>query len=547
MSVEELYSQATSVALKQHPKQTDKEIRYGTAGFRTKADMLDSIMYRMGLLAVLRSKIKQGASIGVMITASHNPQPDNGVKLVDPQGEMLEAAWEAIATDLVNVSDAELGQKLKSIVESKGIQWSNPAHTVVGRDTRPSSPALLRAVLDGIAALKGEVVDLGIVSTPIVHYVVTCINSNGAYGQASEEGYYKKLTDAFKKLRPEPTNGNYQPAVKFDGANGVGAIMMRRFIELLGPSLRVEMYNESGELNHQCGADFVKVQQRPAEGMTLAPHARCVSVDGDADRIIYFYVDDNEKFHMLDGDRIATLVAGYLRELLEASGLQLDLGLVQTAYANGSSTKYITEQLHVPVACTPTGVKHLHHRAVDFDIGVYFEANGHGTVVFSSAAQRKIAEAGADPSLSESQRAAAGRLRDVMDVINQTVGDAISDMLLVETVLHARGWSIADWSAAYSDLPNRQLKVSVKDRTVVTTTDAERRCVTPDGLQAEIDTLVSKQPQGRAFVRPSGTEDVVRVYAEAETRTAADQLAYQVAEVLYRYAGGVGPKPTPPQ
>ena len=34
----------------------------------------------------------------------------------------------------------------------------------------------------------------------------------------------------------------------------------------------------------------------------------------------------------------------------------------------------------VPVACVPTGVKHLHHKAQDFDIGVYFEANGHGTV-----------------------------------------------------------------------------------------------------------------------------------------------------------------------
>lgn len=34
----------------------------------------------------------------------------------------------------------------------------------------------------------------------------------------------------------------------------------------------------------------------------------------------------------------------------------------------------------VPVACEPTGVKHLHHRALQFDIGVYFEANGHGTV-----------------------------------------------------------------------------------------------------------------------------------------------------------------------
>lgn len=38
--------------------------------------------------------------------------------------------------------------------------------------------------------------------------------------------------------------------------------------------------------------------------------------------------------------------------------------------------------LKVPVYCTKTGVKHLHHKAQEFDIGVYFEANGHGTVSF---------------------------------------------------------------------------------------------------------------------------------------------------------------------
>jgi len=43
------------------------------------------------------------ASIGVMITASHNPEEDNGVKLIDPDGEMLEAAWETYATNLANV------------------------------------------------------------------------------------------------------------------------------------------------------------------------------------------------------------------------------------------------------------------------------------------------------------------------------------------------------------------------------------------------------------------------------------------------------------
>ena len=36
-----------------------------------------------------------------------------------------------------------------------------------------------------------------------------------------------------------------------------------------------------------------------------------------------------------------------------------------------------------------------------------------------------------------------------MDLINQTVGDALSDMLMVEAILHARGWDVQDWSMAY--------------------------------------------------------------------------------------------------
>lgn len=85
-----------------------------------RATDLGYVMYRMGLLAVLRARYKHGkmvwlpllcelcrikfiAVIGVMITASHNPERDNGVKLVDPHGEMLEQSWEAWATKFANV------------------------------------------------------------------------------------------------------------------------------------------------------------------------------------------------------------------------------------------------------------------------------------------------------------------------------------------------------------------------------------------------------------------------------------------------------------
>ena len=58
------------------------------------------------------------------------------------------------------------------------------------------------------------------------------------------------------------------------------------------------------------------------------------------------------------------------------------------------------------------------------------------------------------------------------------------------------------------------------------------------------DEIVTKFPKGRSFVRPSGTEDVVRVYAEATTQDGTDQLAYEVGLAVHKLAGGVG-EPTP--
>lgn len=45
-------------------------------------------------------------------------------------------------------------------------------------------------------------------------------------------------------------------------------------------------------------------------------------------------------------------------------------------------------------------MKHLHEKAKEFDIGVYFEANGHGTVLYSEEAADKIRTA-AESNLSQ--------------------------------------------------------------------------------------------------------------------------------------------------
>ena len=81
--------------------------------------------------------------------------------------------------------------------------------------------------------------------------------------------------------------------------------------------IQVEMFNgavDNGDLlNSNCGADFVKVGQRAPENIAAEKMKRCVSVDGDADRVVFYYNDDQGEFRLLDGDRIATLIAGYIK------------------------------------------------------------------------------------------------------------------------------------------------------------------------------------------------------------------------------------------
>ncbi len=132
---------------------------------------------------------------------------------------------------------------------------------------RPSSPFLAQAVIDGVQSVQGQVTDYGVVSTPQLHFFVTCENTNKAYGEPNEEGYFSKLSSAFKALRGSNfSNGSYQHSLRLDGANGVGALKMKILQQHLGGCLDVTVFNSGdGKLNYQCGADHVKVLQKPPQ------------------------------------------------------------------------------------------------------------------------------------------------------------------------------------------------------------------------------------------------------------------------------------------
>ena len=561
--------------------QGHKALGYGTAGFRADHTLLDSVCLRMGMMAALRSA-SLGVPVGIMVTASHNGIQDNGLKLSDGDGGMLHASWESYAMQLERAEGGEaVVQVLYNICKEQGMPqllkslFPVKPRVFIGMDTRPHSVPLSSLAKRGAEALGAVVVDIGIVTTPMLHHVVYSVNrgekrwsdispekgGSAGTGAATMTGYYDKVTDAFRTL----LKGRKVAApLVVDCACGVGSLGIAPLIDSLKDIIEIQVRNTcdapGGRLNGGCGAEWVQKKRLPPANCNNAGGAdagvRFASFDGDADRVVYFtFAEDSSDasgFRLLDGDKIAVLTAQFVGEELRAAGLsdRVKLGIVQTAYANGAAHKSVVERgIECPYA--KTGVKYCHHKALEYDIGIYYEANGHGTAIFKDAVVEMIREERAKNAAGgingDNMRAdlALERLLAVAQLYNQAVGDAICDALFVEACLTVKGWSVTDWDMLYSDLPSRQTKVKVADRKVVVPLPDETAVVEPIALKNAIAAAVNEvdPDNGRAFARPSGTEDVVRVYAEATTSDLADSLAAKVARAIYDHAGGVGDPP----
>jgi phosphoacetylglucosamine mutase len=317
-----------------------------------------------------------------MITASHNPEPDNGMKLADSSGGMLDAAWEKHAVSLANAPTSKQALVLINTLSQyalghhplpKGSAAKLPKMVVhIGRDTRSHSPPLANLVLRAALAMGATVIDHGEVSTPMLHHFV--MHANGHLlpsiipQRCNESGYYEIMALSYAALLRtgglDGVGGKRLGSTKelvIDGACGIGALKIDTFRKIFGrlnaegcthglPALRTVNFPGEGPLNENCGAEYVQKQQLPPK--LYSPESKMMglskgymtSFDGDADRVVFHFEDVQGKFHLLDGDKIAVLVSSFIQEELrciDPNGQAVKCGVVQTAYANGSSTLYL--------------------------------------------------------------------------------------------------------------------------------------------------------------------------------------------------------------
>lgn len=129
----------------------------------------------------------------------------------------------------------DVSKYYQEIASKYKIDLSAPANVVVARDTRASGSRLLGCLIDGLKGAGAEYKDYGFLTTPQLHYMVRCLNTEGtkdAYGTPTEKGYYEKFSAAFKiALRGKKPNGS----LTVDGANGVGGPKLNELIKYLPP------------------------------------------------------------------------------------------------------------------------------------------------------------------------------------------------------------------------------------------------------------------------------------------------------------------------
>jgi len=441
-------------------------MNYGTSGFRDRAEKIIDISYKIGLIICYLS-LQNNLNYGIMITASHNYYLDNGVKIVNYKGEMISSEEEMFIQNYVNEVIAIT--KLPEIFSQNTI--------FIGNDTRQSYNLIKDKIIKGIKSVSKaiKIIDFNFVSTPQHHYLV---NKN-----SFDKIDYLKKFNIVKDL-DLPTK-----RILIDCANGIGAKILSNFnIKLI--NTKIDQFNL---LNHNCGSDYVISNNKIPDNFDIN-YIGC-SIDGDADRYIFYFYDNEIK--ILDGDYIGCLYMYTITRQLEFINKDISFAYIHSPYTNSSLIDWI-KQLNksIDIICVPTGVKNLHNEALKYDVSVYFESNGHGNILINNNDLLKH------------------HFFNTLKLINNNViGDAIAGLFCVLYCLTIQNINCKVWHNFFTKKKSILYKKKVKDKNLFITNNIGDRLIEPIELQNKLD-YINLKYICKSFIRPSGTEDLIRIYIE---------------------------------
>ena len=347
------------------------------------------------------------AEFGVMISASHNPMPDNGIKIFGAGGHKLDDATEDRIEELLAAGPGE-----------------RPVGAAIGR------------VVDADDALDRYLRHAG-----------------------------KALTTRLDEL-----------TVVVDCAHGAASVAAPRAYRAAGANVIAINAEPNGlNINDGCGSTHMEALQQAvvSHGADLG-----LAHDGDADRCLAVDAEGT----VVDGDAIMVVLALAMQEAGELASNTL----VATVMSN-LGLHLAMRSAGIEVRTTGVGDRYVLEelRAGEYSLGG--EQSGHIVM----------------PALG-------------------TTGDGIVTGLRLMSRMAQMRIPLAALASTMQTLPQVLINVEVDDKTTVADAPSVRSAVAE--AEAELGDT------GRILLRPSGTEQMVRVMVEAADEDTARQLAIRVAE-----------------
>ncbi len=435
------------------------------------------------------------------------------------------------AYDVRGRSPGELEPAMAWRIGAAFASFAGAGQIAVGRDCRPSSPALSAAFMEGAAATGADVVDLGEITTDMLYYVAGSQSMPGAVITAShnppeyngikmclagaapvgaESGLEEIRAAAETGIEPAATPGRIEPAdhrrgfvahllgivdpaaiaplrVVVDGGNGMAGIAIPEIFEAIPAELDGLYLEPDGTFpNHPADplrpenlTDLLKRMNETGADLGVA-------FDGDADRA--FFVDD--RLEPLSGSTTTAIVAGWFLEREPGATI------VHNLICSRAVPEMVRQRGGVPVR---TRVGHSYIKQVMAETGAVFGGEHSGHYYFRS-----------------NYRADSGMLAMLvlMQVLSES-GRPLSELRTEYEPYHASG----EINLRVDDQPRAMQAVAAS-------------C---SGAAIDwTDGLTVAWPDRWFNLRPSNTEPLLRLNAEAERPDDVDALVARVRTI----AGG---------